>query len=136
MRGVVTLVPSNVKSDTRGILAVMECGQHVPFAVKRAFVIAGMPPNTTRAKHAHRAQHQFLVCTAGAVTVVSNDGHERRTWRLDGPTHGLHAPPLSWLEVLDAAPGTSVLVLCDAPYDAADYIHDDAEFRRLTRGTV
>ena len=129
----VMLVPLVLKSDPRGILAVMESGAHVPFPIKRVFVIAGMPGGIVRARHAHRAQHQFLVCTAGAVTVVSDDGREQKTWRLDGPSHGLYAPPLTWLEVSDAAPGTSLIVLCDAVYDAPDYIHDRAEFTRLAK---
>jgi len=125
------LIPLQVKSDNRGVLAVMECGEHVPFVVRRAFVIAAMPEGARRGAHAHRAQHQFLVATAGAITVIADDGSQRQTWRLEGPTHGIHAPPMTWLDLCDPSPGSSLLVLCDAPYLATDYIHDESEFRRL-----
>lgn len=131
LKPMATLVPLHVRSDARGILAAMECGPHVPFAVRRVFVIAAMPAGASRGAHAHRAQHQFLVATSGAITITADDGRSRQTWRLDGPTHGLHAPPLTWLELTEPTAGASLMVLCDAPYDAADYIHDAAEFRRL-----
>ncbi len=125
------LVPLQVKSDARGALVVMSCGEQVPFPVKRVFVISGMPGDAVRADHAHRTQHQFLVCNAGSITVEADDGSGAVTHRLAALGPALHSPPLTWLTLRDPSPDCVLSVLCDGPYDAGEYINDRGEFRRL-----
>lgn len=125
------IVPLTVKSDPRGSLLVMSCDEHVPFPIRRVFVIAGMPADAVRADHAHRTQNQFLVCTAGAISVEVDDGATVATHRLAAQGPGLHSPPLTWVTLRDPTPDCVLTVLCDGFYDAAEYISDRAEFRRL-----
>jgi hypothetical protein len=119
--------------DARGNLTVLECGRQVPFAIQRVFLLHDLPADAVRGRHAHRRQHQFLVVTAGAMTITADGGQEPQRFRLDQPGLALHAPPLTWLEIRDPTPGAVLMVLCDAVYDPADYISDRAEFDRLTR---
>lgn len=129
-RGVATLVPLTVKNDARGALQVINQGD-VPFPIRRIFVISGMPGDAVRADHAHRTQHQFLVCTAGSVAAEVDDGAWRSVHRLAALGPALHSPPLTWVTLRDPSPDCVLTVLCDGPYDPAEYISDRAEFARL-----
>ena len=118
-------------ADARGKLAFAQDGDHIPFPVRRIFMLYGIPEGTARGGHAHRAQHQLLMMMAGACTVSIDDGANVSSVRLDRPNHLLHAPPMLWLDLKDFSSGAVCEVLASGLYDEADYIRDPAEFRRL-----
>ena len=84
-----------------------------------------------RGGHAHRAQHQLLMLTAGACTVSIDNGESVSSVRLDRPNHLLYAPPMLWLDLANFSSGAVCQVLASGIYDEADYIRDQAEFCRL-----
>jgi len=43
--------------DLRGMLSAAEVARHVPFEVKRYFLVFQVPSEQVRGEHAHRAQH-------------------------------------------------------------------------------
>ncbi len=92
---------------------------------------AGVPSRETRGEHAHRACHQFLVCTSGQVSAVVDDGRHRSEVCLDNPRTGLYVPPMVWGTQYNYSPDAVLLVFASEPYDAADYVRDYREFRRL-----
>jgi UDP-2-acetamido-3-amino-2,3-dideoxy-glucuronate N-acetyltransferase len=92
-----------------------------------------VPDGKVRGEHAHRTQHGFLVCLAGALSVTLDDGRDRKTWRLESPGKGLYIPPMVWDTLADFAPGTVVLCLASGQFDPGDYIRDYTEFEELTR---
>ena len=49
-----------------------------------------------RGSHAHRTCHQFLVCAAGTLSCVVDDGETREEILLDHPGVGLYLPPMIW----------------------------------------
>ena len=53
-------------TDERGSLAVAETGKDLPFEVKRAYWIYGVPEGHERGKHANRITYQYLVAVKGA----------------------------------------------------------------------
>lgn len=117
--------------DARGNLTVGEFGRHVPFEAKRYFIVYQVPLVEVRGEHAHRACHQFLVCVRGRMSVVGDDGRERRQYVLDRPDVGFYMPPMTWGGQFDYSPDAVLLVFASHYYDADDYIRDYAEFRRL-----
>lgn len=117
--------------DARGNLTVGEFGRHVPFEAKRYFIVYQVPLVEVRGEHAHRACHQFLVCVRGRMSVVGDDGRERRHYVLDRPDLGFYMPPMTWGGQFDYSPDAVLLVFASHYYDADDYIRDYAEFRRL-----
>jgi oxalate decarboxylase/phosphoglucose isomerase-like protein (cupin superfamily) len=117
--------------DARGRLIFAEEGRHVPFAIKRVFAIYGIQEGATRADHAHRQQQQLLVMLAGECRVIIDDGKARREEHLDAPTEGLYVPALNWVKLVDFARAAVCLVLASGFYDAADYVRDYSEFKKI-----
>ena len=114
--------------DLRGMLSAGEIGKHVPFEVKRYFLVFGVPGKEVRGEHAHRTLQQFLVCAHGACHVVADDGENREEFVLDSPSVGVYVPPMIWATQYKYTQDAVLLVLASAPYDASDYIRDYSEF--------
>ena len=121
--------------DARGNLTVGEFGRHVPFEAKRYFIVYQVPLVEVRGEHAHRACHQFLVCVRGRMSVVGDDGRERRQYVLDRPDQGFYMPPMTWGTQYKYSPDAVLLVFASHYYDAGDYIRDYDEFLALTKAT-
>lgn len=60
--------------------------------------------------------------------VRCDDGRQQREIRLNGPAQGLLIPPTLWAEQIYEESNTALMVLCDKPYDGADYIRDYSQF--------
>ena len=114
--------------DLRGALTFAETQKHVPFEVKRLFLVYDVPNREIRGEHAHHTLHQFLICVTGSCSVIADDGVARREFRLDSPSRGLYLPPMTWSVQYKHTKDAVLLVLASAPYEAADYIRDYAEF--------
>jgi UDP-2-acetamido-3-amino-2,3-dideoxy-glucuronate N-acetyltransferase len=134
LRGGVSLHTLPRVVDERGELVFGEEGTQLPFRPRRFYTLYAMPEHVLRGDHAHRACERLMVCLHGAVTITADDGQSKREVRLDTPSLALHAPPMTWCEVRPVAPGAVLLVLASELYDAADYVRDYDEFRRLTAG--
>jgi acetyltransferase-like isoleucine patch superfamily enzyme len=115
--------------DLRGLLSFGEVSKHIPFEVKRYFLVFGVTSQHIRGEHAHKALHQFLICVHGSCHVVADDGVAREEFVLNSPAVGLHAPPKIWLVHYQYSLDAVLLVLTSDFYDATDYIRDYQEFR-------
>ena len=118
-------------NDLRGDLSFGETQRHVPFDVKRYFLVFGVASENIRGEHAHRKQHQFLICVHGSCHLVADDGQSREEFTLNDPSIGLHLPPLVWGVQYKYTSDAVLLVLTSDYYDPADYIRDYGEFRRI-----
>lgn len=126
-----------MQDDNGGILTVYPTGDDaVPFVIKRVFSIAGVPAGGRRADHAHRRCTQLHVCVTGQVTMHLTDGTDRRQVTLTSDGVGALVPPFIWSSLVFDQPHTALLVICDDPYDEADYIRDWREFLQLKRASV
>lgn len=110
--------------DLRGSLTFGEYDKHLPFQPKRYFVIFDVPSLEVRGEHAHRQQHQFLVCLKGSCSVVLDDAQTREEVVLDKSNLGLYLPPMVWGIQYKYSADAVLLVLASDIYDAADYIRD------------
>ncbi len=108
--------------DLRGDLTVAEFDEHVPFPVKRVFLVYDVPGREVRGEHAHLACHQFIVCVRGSVRLLVDDGEHRAEAILDTPALGAHIPPLVWGTQYDYSPDAVLAVFASEHYDAADYL--------------
>ncbi len=118
-------------ADLRGSLVVAELGAQLPFEPRRFFVLHSVPTRQVRGEHAHREQHQFLVCLKGDCSVVVDDGLARQEVRLSERSLGIHVPPMVWATQYHFSPDAFVMVLASGPYDAAEYIRSYDEFLAL-----
>ncbi len=120
-------------ADMRGQLAFAEIGKHVPFEIKRFFLVYGVASQETRGEHAHRTLHQFLICVNGRCNLMVDDGEHRQEFLLDSPMLGVHLPPLVWAVQYKHTSDAVLLVLASDYYDAGDYIRDYSEFLQILR---
>lgn len=129
-----TLVHLTVAQDLRGSLAALEFGD-LPFTPQRFFTVFAVPSADVRGQHAHHECEQLLVCLAGSVTCLVDDGRRRATYRLDSPAVGLHMPAMTWGSQFAYSADAVMAVFASHPYDNADYIRDYDDFRVLALGS-
>lgn len=117
--------------DLRGDLSIGEFERNVPFQPKRYFIVYDVPSTETRGEHAHIKCHQFLICVAGKVSVVVDDGARREEVLLDRPNIGLLIPAGVWgIQYKYSANGV-LLVFASEYYDASDYIRNYDDFLKF-----
>ncbi len=122
-------LPQNI--DLRGSLSALEFSE-LPFVPRRAFFVHDVPSQDVRGQHAHYECHQLLICVAGSLNVVVDDGENRSEVHLDTPTTALHMGPMVWGVQYRYSHDACLMVLASHPYDADDYIREYDEFLRLT----
>ena len=116
-------------TDLRGNLTFVEGMKHVPFDIKRVFYLYDVPTAESRGAHAHREQHQFLICLSGSFDVELDDGVNRNTVHLNRPWKGLHIPPMIWAAEVNFDASTVCLVLASDVFRESDYIREYAAFQ-------
>jgi acetyltransferase-like isoleucine patch superfamily enzyme/dTDP-4-dehydrorhamnose 3,5-epimerase-like enzyme len=114
--------------DMRGNLTVGEFPRDIPFVPHRYFLVTDVASEETRGAHAHRQCEQFLVCVAGACSVVVDDCESRQEFRLDARHMGLYVPAMVWAIEYKYSRDAVLLVFASHAYDPADYIRDYDEF--------
>lgn len=119
--------------DLRGSLSFGEYDKYLPFEPKRYFVIFDVPSMEVRGEHAHREQHQFLVCLKGSCKIVLDDGRNREELSLNQPDVGLHIPPMIWAIEYKFTQDAVLLVLASDIYDEKDYIRDYDTYSRILK---
>lgn len=124
-----------IVEDLRGTLSFGEYGKHLPFVPQRYFIVYDVPGREVRGAHAHKRLHQVLICLRGACHVFVDDGRQQDEIVLNSPELGLHLPPMVWAAQYKYSSDAILLVLASDAYDAADYIRDYDEFKRLTEMT-
>ena len=116
-------------SDPRGNLTFVEGGRDVPFEIRRAYWIYGVPGGEERGGHAYRRLHEVLIALSGSFEVHLDDGQRRRTHLLSRGYVGLYVPNMIWRQLDSFSTNAICLVLASAEYDEADYIRDYGEFQ-------
>jgi len=111
----------------------MEAATGLPFEVRRVFTIRATRAGLVGGRHAHRLCHQLIVATEGAceVVVIGDHAGDRAEWLLDSPEVGLWIPPGLWGEQRYLSDPVGLMVLCDRPYEAEDYIRDYDGYMRF-----
>jgi hypothetical protein len=121
-------------NDPRGNLTFIEGGRHVPFDIKRVFYLYDVPGGASRAGHALRSCHQFIIANSGNFDVLVDDGFEKQRFPLRQAYTGLYLPPLLWREIENFGSHSVCTVLASEFYDPADYFYEYADFLRAVRG--
>jgi dTDP-4-dehydrorhamnose 3,5-epimerase-like enzyme len=121
-------------NDARGNLTFIESGRHIPFEIKRVYYLYDVPGGATRAGHAHKTLHQFLIAISGSFDVTVDDGYERKKFHLSRSYYGLYIPPLIWREIDNFSSGSVCLALVSDFFDESDYYRDYEEFLKAVRG--
>ena len=115
-------------ADPRGNLTFLEADRHVPFEIKRVFYLYDVPGGETRAGHALRTCHQFIIAMSGSFDVILDDGSNKERYQLNRSYRGLYVPPLIWRELDNFSSGSVCAVLASECYDAEGYYRTYDDF--------
>ena len=121
-------------ADPRGNLTYVQGEQEVPFRIRRAYWIYGVPGGEARGGHAYRQLHEVIVALSGSFEVHVDDGGREETHLLSRGYVGLYVPNMIWRTLESFSTNAVCLILASAAYDESDYIRDYAAFRRLQDG--
>ena len=114
--------------NNNGVLCVYECGQSVPFNIKRVFTVSANAGDV-RGEHAHKQCAQLLVCVSGKILVSCDDGMAVTEYALDQIGKGVLVPPGTWAREEYLDDNTVLMVMCDRVYEVDDYIRDYQDFK-------
>ena len=76
---------------------------------------------------------QVLIAVSGGVTVICDDGENRRNYVLNRPNEALLIPEMIWDEQVYHTKSSMLLVLSNTNYDVNDYIEDYGEFKKINK---
>jgi len=122
-------------SDIRGSLNVAEYSKQIPFPVKRFFLVYKVPSKEVRGEHAHKKQHQFLICVNGSLSVIIDNGKKRSEIILNSSREGLYIPPKVWGVEYKYTSDAILLVFASDIYEPNDYIRDYGEYLKYIKET-
>ena len=114
-------------------LTCIEGTRHVPFAIKRIYIIHHCLPRLDRGHHAHKKTHQVIFCLQGSFDLLLDDGKVRKTLHVDKPHIGEEIPPLVWHEMKHISKDAILLVVASHYYDEKDYIRKYETFRSYVK---
>ena len=120
--------------DPRGNLTFIESGRHIPFAIKRLFYLYDVPGGESRAGHALKSCHQFVVAMSGSFDVLLDDGMSKKRVQLNRSYYGLHIPPRIWRELDNFSSGSVCAVVASETYDEDGYYRTYDAFLKAVRG--
>lgn len=121
-------------ADPRGNLTFIEGDKHIPFDIKRVFYLYDVPGGESRAGHALKKCHQFLIAASGSFDVILDDGKQKIRHHLNRSHYGLYIPPLIWREIDNFSSGSVCLVLASEHYDESDYYREYEDFLKAVHG--
>lgn len=129
------LWPLPVFDDMRGSLMVTEFSRDLPFIPERCFFVHNVPNNKIRGEHAHKKCEQFLIAIHGELSIVVDDGINRKEIRMDSPSIGLYMPSGIWGTQYKFSTDAVLLVYASHPYSSQDYIREYSEFLKYVEST-
>jgi dTDP-4-dehydrorhamnose 3,5-epimerase-like enzyme len=116
--------------DARGNLTFIESSRHLPFDIRRVYYLYDVPGGASRAGHAHKALHQFLIAMSGSFDITLDDGSARKTYHLNRSYYGLYIAPMVWREIDNFSSGSVCMALASEFYDEGDYYREYEDFAR------
>jgi oxalate decarboxylase/phosphoglucose isomerase-like protein (cupin superfamily) len=114
--------------DKRGNLSVIESEIHVPFFIKRSYLIYDVPGGEVRGGHAFIEQKEMIVALSGSLDIIVFDGVKEQKFLLNRSYQGLYIPNGLWRHMENFATNTLVLVICNTNYNENDYIRNKKSY--------
>ena len=119
--------------DKRGDLMALEFSEDLPFQPQRCFFVHHVPNDKLRGEHAHKECDQFLVAIHGKLSIMFDDGQNRKDVILDRPSTGLYIPAKVWATQYNFSSDAVLMVFASHPYEADDYIREYSEFLKYAQ---
>ena len=114
--------------DSRGNLSFIESENHVPFIIKRSYLIYDVPGGELRGGHSFINQKEMIVALSGSLDIVVDNGKDELKYSLNRSYQGLYIPNGTWRHMENFSTNTLVLVVSNTLYDENDYVRDKKQF--------
>ncbi len=115
--------------DSRGNLSFVEGQNHIPFEIKRTYLIYDVPGGEIRGSHAYRENEEFIIALSGSFDIVLHDGKQEFKYSLNRSYMGLYVPKMFWRTMENFSTNSLALVLSSTTFQVEDYIRDFEEFK-------
>ena len=107
----------------------VEGEKHIPFEIKRTYLIYDVPGGEIRGSHAYRENEEFIIALSGSFDIVLHDGRQEFKYSLNRSYMGLYVPKLLWRTMENFSTNSLALVLSSTTFQVEDYIRDFEEFK-------
>jgi len=121
--------------DERGNLSFAEEFKHVPFKIKRTYLIYDVPGGEIRGSHAYRENQEFIIALSGSFDILLHDGNSEYKFSLNRSYMGLYVPNMLWRTMENFSTNSLALVLSSTQFNTEDYIRDFEKFR-IEKGSI
>ena len=114
--------------DERGNLTFIEGENHIPFKIKRTYMIYDVPGGEIRGSHAYKELDEVIVALSGCFDLVVEDGVNSKTFTLNRSYNAIYVPHGLWRTLQNFSTNSLCLVLASTDYDEEDYIRNYKDF--------
>jgi dTDP-4-dehydrorhamnose 3,5-epimerase-like enzyme len=114
--------------DERGNLSFIEELKHIPFEIKRTYLVYDVPGGEIRGGHAYIKQQEIIVALSGSFDVVIDNGLDKSVFSLNRSYTGLFIPAGIWRHMENFSTNSVCLVIASTIYNEKDYLRDYKEF--------
>ena len=114
--------------DKRGNLSFIESENHLPFIIKRTYLIYDVPGGEVRGGHAFLEQKEMIVALSGSLDIIVFDGVKEQKFTLNRSYQGLYISNGLWRHMENFATNTLVLVISNTNYNENDYLRNKKSY--------
>ena len=116
--------------DPRGNLSFFESNDHIPFEIKRTYLIYDVPGGEVRGGHAFYEQKEFIVALSGSFDILVTDSKGNELlFNLNRSYFGLYIPNRLWRQLQNFSTNAVCLIASSTHFKAEDYIRDFLIFK-------
>lgn len=114
--------------DERGNLTFLEGENHIPFKIKRTYMIYDVPGGEIRGSHAYKELDEVIIALSGCFDLVIDDGKKTIVFTLNRSYNAIYVPHGLWRTLQNFSTNSLCMVLASTDYNEDDYIRNYDEF--------
>ena len=118
-------------TDPRGNLSFVEQYNHIPFEIRRTYLIYDVPGGENRGGHAYKETDEFIVAISGGFDVTVDDGMQKKSFTLNRSYYGLYIPKGLWRTMENFSTNSLALEFANTIYDRSDYVENYVDFKTM-----
>lgn len=119
--------------DERGNLTFVEEENHIPYKIKRVYMIYDVPGGEKRGSHAYKELEEVIISLSGSFDLVVDDGENTKTFTLNRSYYGVYVPKGLWRTLQNFSTNALCLVLASTAYNEEDYIRNYDDFIKFNK---
>jgi len=119
--------------DERGNLTFVEEENHIPYKIKRVYLIYDVPGGEKRGSHAYKELEEVIISLSGSFDLVVDDGENTKTFTLNRSYYGVYVPKGLWRTLQNFSTNALCLVLASTAYNEEDYIRNYDDFIKFNK---